>query len=64
MKGIYVLRILIAFPLAGLGLPDLFFKLHDAQYVIPAAHYYIFGILLIIYLLLLIDPLHRYRKSV
>lgn len=63
MKGLFVLRILIAFPLIGLGIPDLIFKIHDSLYIIPLAHYYIFTILAVIYLLLLINPVHRFRKK-
>jgi hypothetical protein len=63
MKGMFVLRILIAFPLISLGIPDLIFKIHDSLYIIPLAHYYIFAILAVVYLFLLIDPVHRFRKK-
>jgi len=47
MKNVALFRILIAFPLIGVAMPDAAFCLKDTDYHIPMFHFIILAILMI-----------------
>ena len=47
MKNVALFRVLIAFPLIGVAMPDAAFCLKDTDYRIPMFHFIILAILMI-----------------